>query len=528
MTLNGTGSSDADGTIVSYVWTEGATQIATGANPTVALTVGSHSITLTVTDNGGATASHTVVVTVSEAPVLPSGPTSKDHITGERQSSGQALGYYPDSGVSVIGNSNSMGSRSDRNVVMGYSLPTLPAGKTVTSATFRFEITGAGDGQNVNPSLDVYLLNTANPDTSGTSFYYHGNTANTASAKVVGSKYVDVGTSTVLYADDQYDVEFTLTGEALALLQSFYGGDNVPEQPEAFFRFSMNKDPVIGSAFVRYYIDTANDESSLAIHFSGQAPVAAPSELTGAVADSVPLKLASAPTATPNPAQAGGSVSFSVAAIGSESMTYMWDFGDGSSEDGAAVSHTFVAAGEYTVTVMAQDSNGQNTTATLQVTVSEPVDPNDKPQTPTPTPFDILKLSGAVNFKTSGKDACALKGKLPTLDAGFKPQGATVTVDVGGATRTFTLDAKGRARTANGSFSLKKSKTGAITFDAKLTKGTFAALWSDEGADPAKAAKNAPLTMISRITLDGRVYECVSTVLYSAKPGVGAVFKKTK
>ncbi|MAU08398.1 MAG: hypothetical protein CL607_01135, partial [Anaerolineaceae bacterium] len=63
--LDGSGSSDGDGTIVSYVWTEGGSQIATGVNPTVNLAVGTHTITLTVTDNDNETATDTVVVTVN-------------------------------------------------------------------------------------------------------------------------------------------------------------------------------------------------------------------------------------------------------------------------------------------------------------------------------------------------------------------------------------------------------------------------------------------------------------------------------
>jgi hypothetical protein len=62
--LNGSASQDLNGSIVSYVWKEGATQIATGANPTVTLGVGSHTITLTVTDNLSNTQTDTVKVDV--------------------------------------------------------------------------------------------------------------------------------------------------------------------------------------------------------------------------------------------------------------------------------------------------------------------------------------------------------------------------------------------------------------------------------------------------------------------------------
>jgi hypothetical protein len=67
VTLNGSGSTDSDGTIQSYVWSEGGTQLATGVNPTVTLAVGQHTITLTVTDNGGLTDTDAVVITVNKS-----------------------------------------------------------------------------------------------------------------------------------------------------------------------------------------------------------------------------------------------------------------------------------------------------------------------------------------------------------------------------------------------------------------------------------------------------------------------------
>ena len=67
VTLNGSLSSDSDGTITNYRWTEGPTQLATGGSNTavVSLGVGVHTITLTVTDDDTATATDTVVVTVN-------------------------------------------------------------------------------------------------------------------------------------------------------------------------------------------------------------------------------------------------------------------------------------------------------------------------------------------------------------------------------------------------------------------------------------------------------------------------------
>jgi len=64
VTLDGSASSDPDGTIVSFLWTEDDRQIATVVKPTVTLSAGTHTITLTVTDNGGLIDTDTVTIKV--------------------------------------------------------------------------------------------------------------------------------------------------------------------------------------------------------------------------------------------------------------------------------------------------------------------------------------------------------------------------------------------------------------------------------------------------------------------------------
>ncbi len=62
--FDGSGSSDSDGTIASYSWSNNLT----GVNPALVYnTVGTYSVTLTVTDNDGATTTDTLVVTVNAA-----------------------------------------------------------------------------------------------------------------------------------------------------------------------------------------------------------------------------------------------------------------------------------------------------------------------------------------------------------------------------------------------------------------------------------------------------------------------------
>lgn len=73
-------------------------------------------------------------------------------------------------------------------------------------------------------------------------------------------------------------------------------------------------------------------------------------------------------TASPDSGPAPLTVSFSAAQSTGTSATYAWDFGDNSSGQGATVSHTYTAAGSYTVTLTLD--GGASATHLIHVTKS--------------------------------------------------------------------------------------------------------------------------------------------------------------
>ncbi len=89
VTLDGSGSNDPDGTITNYLWKEGAVTLASSSSPTsmVSLAVGVHTIELTVTDDDGATATDTVVMTVvsgaNQPPIADAGPDQTDLVDSD-------------------------------------------------------------------------------------------------------------------------------------------------------------------------------------------------------------------------------------------------------------------------------------------------------------------------------------------------------------------------------------------------------------------------------------------------------------
>ena len=103
ISFNASGSSDSDGSIASYAWKEGSVLLSTAQSFTKNdFTVGTHTVTLAVTDDDGATGSTTVTVTVNAIPNV--APTAVASATPTTTTEGSVISF------NASGSSDSDGS----------------------------------------------------------------------------------------------------------------------------------------------------------------------------------------------------------------------------------------------------------------------------------------------------------------------------------------------------------------------------------------------------------------------------------
>ncbi|GHJ41469.1 ThuA domain-containing protein [Streptomyces sp. TS71-3] len=85
-----------------------------------------------------------------------------------------------------------------------------------------------------------------------------------------------------------------------------------------------------------------------------------------------------------------------------DALTYSWDFGDGSTAEGAAAEHTYTKEGNYAATVTATDSTGRTGTASAYVVVG-----NTAPKVTFETPPDgkLFNFGDSIPYKVTVTDA---------------------------------------------------------------------------------------------------------------------------
>lgn len=117
-------------------------------------------------------------------------------------------------------------------------------------------------------------------------------------------------------------------------------------------------------------------------------------------------------TTSPSSPTTGQSVSFNGSASSAQSgrtiTSYAWDFDDGTTGSGVTTTHSYAAAGNYTVTLTVTDSIGQTASTSRNVNVTDPAQPTARFIFSPTTPI----VGQAVNF--DGRTSTAPSGRTIT------------------------------------------------------------------------------------------------------------------
>jgi serralysin len=424
------GSSDADGSIVSYAWNLGNGLTSNGPSATrLYMSAGSYAATLTVTDDDGATHSQSVTITVSGAetnqppiPVASATPMSgRAPLTVQFSSQGSR---DPDGWLSGIRWSFGTGARSSTpHPTYIYTVPgTYRPSLTVTdthglSSTVTLTIVVTSSTGNQPPVAVAAATPTSGPAPLAVSFSSTGTRDPDGTVASLAWSFGDGQTSTQPHPSHTYTTPGTYTARL-----------TVTDQ--------------LGASHASALTITVSPSSA------NQAPVA----VAGATPTSgtAPLAIAFSSAGSHDP---DGSIA-----------AYHWAFGDGTSSSSPQPTHTYASSGVFTAILTVTDDRGAASSASVAITVGAP--PAD----------DTVSVSGIdLWFLRRTRLPYQAVATVTVVDGGGRPLAGVLVSGVwtgAGATGAVlsTTDGLGRAYLPSGNAYAK----GAFTFTVTvLSKNGF-------------------------------------------------------
>lgn len=354
--FDGTGSSDADGSISSYSWTFGDGATATGATPGHAYTDdGSYTVELTVTDDDGST--HTSSQTVS---VTNRGPSASFTYSPTSPTTNETVNF------------DGSGSSDPDGSVSSYSW-NFGDGATGTGAT-------AGHGYSDNGTYTVELTVTDDD----------GSTATTSQDITVTNQ-----APTASFTIDSQTIQ---TGESTTLR----GGGSDPDGTISYYQWSIDGSTQTKTTSANRTVSWS-DNGSHTIDLRVQDNDGSWSSWAGTKTITVQNQ---APTAsfTYSPTDPATNETIGFDGTGSSDPdgsigSYSWDFGDGATGTGSTPTHSYSDNGTYTVQLTVADDDGASHTTSQSIAVT-----NQAPTASFTIDDQTLTTGQSTTLRGSGSD----------------------------------------------------------------------------------------------------------------------------
>lgn len=400
-------SSDFDGTIASYAWDFGDGTTGTGVTPSHTYTTGgNYQVSLTVTDNQGATNTVTQAVTVAGPPNQPPVAAFSDSNVNLAASFDASASSDPDGSVASyawdFGDGNTAtgvnathtytadGSYQVSLTVTDNEGAATSITKTLTVAANKAPVSSfVATNSNLAAAFDASA--SSDPDGTVASYAWDFGDGNTGAGVKATHSYSSAGS---------YQVTLTVTdnqGATNASTQTVTVTAPPNQAPVAAFAAS-NSNLVVafdasGSSdpdgtVASYLWDFGDGNTGTGVSASHTYAAAGDYQVALTVTDNLGLSTKLTKTVTAavavnkapvaSFAAANTDLSASFDATGSTDpdgtvATYSWDFGDGTTAGtGVTATHTYAAAGSYQVTLTVTDNQGATNAITKTVAVTAP------------------------------------------------------------------------------------------------------------------------------------------------------------
>ena len=134
-----------------------------------------------------------------------------------------------------------------------------------------------------------------------------------------------------------------------------------------------------------------------------------------------------------------------------------------------------------------------------------------------PARLYVTKAKFEFDYRRADHDKVVLKGSAPyAIGSGA---GKTVQVEIGGLTKTFVLDEKGKGEDGDDTLKIGGKAARGILLKLTWKKEALAAALADEGMDGGTYQYRSSRQLVVRLKIDNRTYRSTVDVTYTANPG---------